>query len=65
MHWPSTSTTSTRTDRETSQPSALRLRAPTNRGCLQRQVREGANLAASEANQILNSHSKYHQPSLH
>ena len=36
----------------------------TDKSCLQRQVREGANLAASEADHILNSLTEYHQPSL-
>ena len=36
----------------------------TDKSCLQRQVREGANLAASDADNILNSRTEYHQPSL-
>ena len=36
----------------------------TDRSCLQRQVREGANLAASSADNILNSRTEFHQPSL-
>ena len=36
----------------------------TDKSCLQRQVREGANLAASDADNILSSRTKYHQPSL-
>ena len=36
----------------------------THKSCLERQVREGANLAASEAENILNSQTEYHQPSL-
>ena len=36
----------------------------THKSCLERQVREGANLAASEAENILNSRTEYHQPSL-
>ena len=34
----------------------------TDKSCLQRQVSEGANLAACDADNILNSHTEYHQP---
>ena len=64
MLWPNTWLMTILTRKVTSLCSSIYKVESTDKSCLQRQVSEGANLAACDADNILNSRTEYHQPSL-
>ena len=64
MLWPNTWLMTILTRKVTSLRSSIYKVESTDKSCLQRQVSEGANLAACDADNILNSRTEYHQPSL-